>query len=165
MKILPGSSVLDIGTGTGVLLPFIRERVGAGMIYALDVAEKMLSKSRGKAHGDHIFYIQADARKVPFVSGSFETVVCYSAFPHFSNKNEALREIWRVLRKGGYLYIAHTSGRSAINEIHSRIPGMQDDLLPDVKEMEVMLAGSNFTNIKIEDKPGSYFVEAAKCIS
>ena len=162
MGILPGSTVLDIGTGTGVFLPFIRERIVDGAVYALDVAEKMLSKSKNKAHGNHVFYVQADILNAPFVSDVFDIIVCYSAFPHFRDKDEALHEIYRMLREGGNLYIAHSSGISAINEIHRNIQGMKDHILPDAREMMEMLTRCSFINIEVEDKPDSFFAKAVK---
>jgi len=162
MDIKNGSIVLDIGTGTGVLLPFIVERVGKGAVYALDVAEKMLRKSKDKEYGSYVNYVQADIMSAPFITGSFDTVICYSVFPHFSDKSKALKEIFRVLKQDGRLYIAHTSGREAINTIHSSIPGMKDHLLPDPIQMLELLNRSCFSNVEVEDKQENYFVKALK---
>lgn len=42
-----GYSVLDIGSGTGVAIPYLEERIGPkGKITALDIAEKMLEISK-----------------------------------------------------------------------------------------------------------------------
>ncbi|MFC1984380.1 class I SAM-dependent methyltransferase [Chloroflexota bacterium] len=44
LEIEPGSVVLDVGTGTGVFIPFLLRETGkGGRITALDIAEKMLS--------------------------------------------------------------------------------------------------------------------------
>ena len=46
MNLKPGQSVLDLGTGTGVLLPYIAEKIGtAGHITAVDYSAGMLSRA------------------------------------------------------------------------------------------------------------------------
>jgi ubiquinone/menaquinone biosynthesis C-methylase UbiE len=156
----PGSAALDIGTGTGILIPFLLERAGSGFVYALDIADKMLQKSMGKTQSEAVHYVQADASRAPFRPEVFDIVICYSVFPHFRNKEAVLQEIRRSLKKGGCLYIAHTSGRETINRIHSGIPGLQDDLLPDASAMIRMLGQNGFDCVIAEDGPESYFVKA-----
>lgn len=47
MNLKPGQSVLDLGTGTGVLLPYIAEKIGtAGHITAVDYSAGMLSRAK-----------------------------------------------------------------------------------------------------------------------
>jgi SAM-dependent methyltransferase len=92
----------------------------------------------------------------------FDSVVCYSSFPHFSDKPKALAEIHRVLREGGRLVICHTSSRAHINEIHSQLPDVKDDLLPGGNEMRAMLEAAGFGEIIIEDGSESYLAGAMK---
>ena len=43
LTISPSSIILDVGSGTGILIPFLRERIGpSGLIVELDIAEEML---------------------------------------------------------------------------------------------------------------------------
>lgn len=52
MNLKPGQSVLDLGTGTGVLLPYIAEKIGtAGHITAVDYSAGMLSRAKEKFSG------------------------------------------------------------------------------------------------------------------
>jgi ubiquinone/menaquinone biosynthesis C-methylase UbiE len=154
--------LLDIGTGTGVLLPYLLPNLGDGSITAIDLAEKMLGKSREKLKDKRISYVQADIMNAPFNEGTFDAVICYSVFPHFNDKKAALGEIHRILVDGGCLYVAHSSSRQFINNIHGSITGMQDHLLPDPVEMYVLLDNCGFTGIEIEDKQESYFTKALK---
>jgi ubiquinone/menaquinone biosynthesis C-methylase UbiE len=91
-----------------------------------------------------------------------DAAVCYSSFPHFQDKPQAISEIYRVLKPGGRLYICHTSSRAAINDIHRQIPAVQHDTIPDEDEMEKLLAGAGFTGIAISDGPDSYLASAGK---
>ncbi len=159
----PGSAVLDVGTGTGVLLPFILERVGPGArIIALDFAIEMLKVARSKGIVGAIDCVCADVGHLPIADQVVDGVVCYSSLPHFPDKPRALTECFRILKSGGTIAICHTAGRVAVNAIHLKIPEVRDDLVPDGPEMERMLARAGFENIDIADRPDSYLARAVK---
>jgi len=163
LELKPGSMVLDVGTGTGVFIPYLFGSIGKkGRIIALDIAEEMLKKARAKRFDENIDYLQADIGEIPLPDGTFDSVVCYSSFPHFQDKPEALAEIKRVMKGGGKLVICHTSGRAHINEIHSQIPVVENDVLPDSIGMLLLLKAAGFTEIKVEDKSESYLASAEK---
>ncbi len=159
-----GARVLDVGTGTGVFLPFLLQKVGErGSIIALDFAEEMLRRAKEKFR-DHanIEYMTADIAGAPFLSSYFDVVVCYSVFPHFQDKLCVLRQIYRVLRSGGRVFICHTSGRHIINEIHRGIPAVCHDTLPGKVEMQELLAAAGFNDITVVDARDSYLARAVR---
>jgi ubiquinone/menaquinone biosynthesis C-methylase UbiE len=159
----PGFRVLDVGTGTGVFLPYMLNIIGKeGSIVALDIAEEMLKKAQEKNFGDNIEYLNADIEDVPLDGGQFDGVVCYSTFPHFQDKPKALGEIKRVLKNGGKVIICHTSSRAHINGIHSSLPEVRHDLLPDVSDMHLLLAAAGFGEILVEEDSESYFASGVK---
>jgi ubiquinone/menaquinone biosynthesis C-methylase UbiE len=161
LDIKSGSTVLDVGTGTGIFVPFLLAKIGrTGQLVALDFAEEMLKKAQAKGFSGNIEYLNADITSVPLPDGVFDTVVCYSSFPHFRDKPRALREISRLLKKGGKLFICHTSSRASINEIHRQIALLSDDAIPDNREMQNMLVGAGFTDIRISEAAESYLVSA-----
>jgi len=163
LELKPGSKVLDVGTGTGIFLPFIMSSIGGnGRVVALDLAEEMLKKARAKSLNGNIDYLQADIMEIPLGGGIFDSVVCYSTFPHFQDKVKALGEIYRVMKSGGRLLICHTSSRAHINEIHRELPVVKDDMLPAGDEMRSMLAAVGFGEIRIEDGSESYLASAVK---
>jgi len=161
LNIEPGSMVLDVGTGTGVFLPFVLDRIGTGgRIVALDFAEQMLRKAQAKGIHGNVDYLQADITNIPLRNNIFDIVVCYSSFPHFQDKLKVLNDIARVMKSGGRLLICHTSSRVAINEIHAQIPVVEKDIIPDSNEMQQLLSAAGFTEIKIEDDSASYLAGA-----
>ena len=161
LDIKPGSTVLDVGTGTGIFVPFLLAKIGrTGRLVALDFAEEMLKKAQAKSFRGNIDYLNADITSVPLPDEVFDAVVCYSSFPHFHDKPKALREIKRLLKKGGKLFICHTSSRATINEIHRGIAAVADDTIPDSSEMRNMLRETGFTDIKISEATDSYLVSA-----
>lgn len=163
LNIRPGATVLDVGTGTGIFIPFLLSKIGnRGQIVALDVAEEMLRRARAKGFDGMVAYLNADVVNIPLPDETFDSVVCYSSFPHFQDKPKALGEIYRVTRSGGYLFICHTSSRDAVNEIHRSIPEVENDLIPDADEMQIMLAKAGFIDIRIEDYRENYLCCARK---
>ncbi len=163
LNIRSGATVLDIGTGTGVFLPFLLNEIGKdGRIIASDFAEKMLRRAQAKGFNGHIDYLHADVTSLPLRNEIFDIVVCYSSFPHFQDKPRALTEMERVIKSGGRLLICHTSSRDQINEIHRQIPVIKNDTLPDKDEMQLMLSMAGFTRIEVDDNSEGYLARAEK---
>ncbi len=158
-----GDVVLDVGTGTGVFLSYILEIIGpTGLVYALDVAEKMLAEAQKKYPQLNIKYLHAGVENIPLPDAACDVVNCYSCFPHFSDKTKALMEIKRVLKPGGVVFIGHTSGRDHINNIHRHIEAVKDHLLPDAIEMQQMFNAAGFIGVRVADKQDSYSASARK---
>ncbi|MEX2426002.1 MAG: class I SAM-dependent methyltransferase [Thermomicrobiaceae bacterium] len=96
--------VLEIACGTGQLLPELNSR--SSLVVGIDYSDSMLRPARRRVirSGVEAEIVQADARRIPFVDGTFETVV--STFPASFLANEStLDEIARVLRPGGRLVV------------------------------------------------------------
>ncbi|HXX59390.1 MAG TPA: methyltransferase domain-containing protein, partial [Dehalococcoidales bacterium] len=158
-----GMTVLDVGSGTGVFLPYIFDMVGpGGSIIALDYAEKMLRESKNKPHPAGVCYLCGDALHLPLADNSCDAVVCYSSFPHFPDKKRAIAELMRVINDGGQIFVCHTSGREQINAIHGKVPVLQNHLLPDAIEMEQLLRQAGFVEIAVRETPESYFAVGRK---
>ncbi|HTS26605.1 MAG TPA: methyltransferase domain-containing protein [Bryobacteraceae bacterium] len=93
-KLAAGSRVLDLGARTG---SFHTDRTDL-CIVRLD-----LEIPSGRAAGA---YVAADAARMPFASGSFDLVVSNHSLEHFPELEATVREIGRVIRRDGVLYIA-----------------------------------------------------------
>jgi len=163
LDIKPGSIVLDVGTGTGVFIPFLLREIGrGGRIVALDFAERMLGRARAKGFNGNIDYLCAGVTNIPLHNEIFDIIVCHSSFLHFPHKSIDLTEMSRVIKKGGRLLICHTSSRARINENHRRIPAVENDIIPDKDEMQSLLSAAGFVGIRIEDDSESYLASARK---
>jgi ubiquinone/menaquinone biosynthesis C-methylase UbiE len=163
LDIPPGAIVLDVGTGTGVFVPYILRKIGrSGKLVCLDYAKEMLKVARAKNFTGNIHFVCADIVKTGLPGSMFDAVVCYSVFPHFTHHLHALREICRVLKPGGWLYICHTSSRYAINKIHRSIPEICDHVFPENEDLCRMLIIAGLVNISIGDGKEDYLVTAEK---
>ena len=160
-----GSRVLDLGCGTGVLLPILLDRLGSdGQVISMDISAEMLRSARAKFCSAH--WLQADGQTLPFLGQVFDWIVCNSTFPHFLDKAAALRDMRRVLKDGGRLLICHPRGREAVNAIHQSMGGaVANDLLPAEPEMRTLLVEADLENAEICDRPDQYWVLASKPLS
>lgn len=100
----PGHSVLDVGTGTGVVAITARRR--GAVVTGLDLTPELLTRAKENAvlaNVDDIVWREGDVESLPFADGSFDTVL--SQFGHmFAPRPEiATREMLRVLKPGGRL--------------------------------------------------------------
>ncbi len=151
--------VLDLGCGTGILLPYLKSIVGdKGEVYALDFSEKMLNKAKEK-FGDKFLYIKANAYNMPFKNKKFNCIVCFDTFPHFVYKLKVLKEIKRVLKPKGYFVIVHSENKNIVNKNHIKTGGViKDDLLPEEYKLFLWFKKIKFTIKEFLDNKKIYFV-------
>lgn len=158
-----GQKVLDAGTGTGVMLPYLARRVSPARIWALDISREMIRKARSNYPYLPVRYLQADLERIPLPSSSVDAVMCFSVFPHVNDKAAAVGEIARVLKRGGTLVIAHADSRDAINRRHRDIGGpVRDHCLPPDRHMEHLVRSAGLELSYISDKSASYVLKAEK---
>lgn len=166
LGIRPGYCVLDVGSGTGVLLPFLAAGMGdEGRIIALDFSAEMLVQGKAKSSATIVEFVQADGMAVPLADGSVDLALCNGVFPHFSDRGKALKEMGRVLRNNGRLVISHTMSREMINQLHQSIGGaVANDLLPDELQLGELLRQADLNITYFEDRAERYLVIAEKAI-
>ena len=102
---LKGSAtVVDVCTGTGSSALRMAEESPGTRIIGIDFSEGMLRKARNKSpQGANLFWIQAEVSHLPVSSGAVDRVTCAYAMYELSDRirEEALKEIFRILRPGG----------------------------------------------------------------
>lgn len=157
--LIPGQKILDVGTGTGVLISFLLRAVGpTGKVSAIDYAEKMVKICRSKyAHLPNVTFSVQQVEKLDFPSQTFDAVTCFGLFPHIDSKEEALRQINRVLKINGRLIIAHALSSTEIKAHHHNTSSeVAHDVLPTSTVMKKLLKQAGFGKVHIIDKPGQY---------
>ena len=160
-----GQNILDVGTGTGVLIPYLTRAVGpAGSVTAVDYSEKMIKICRTKH--SHLKNVNLELKNIEedaFSTESFDAVICFGVFPHLENKEKALRNINRTLKLGGKLVIAHALSSEELKAHHNNASSaVVHDMLPEKAEMTQLLEQSGFAKISIKDEPGCYLCIAYK---
>ena len=155
-------AILEIGTGTGALIPLLAERAPAARLTSVDLAHAMLLHARARRPG--AWLVEADVHRLPFAAGrSFDLAICHNSFPHFADRRAALAELRRVLRPAGSLLILHNLGRERVNAIHRAAGGpIAHDWLPPGDELARLLAETGWRDIQVEDAPERYTARAAR---
>jgi ubiquinone/menaquinone biosynthesis C-methylase UbiE len=150
--------VLEVGTGTGGLIPLLKKRYTKPEFIQIDFANAMLLRAQMNHNGDQL--VQADAHELPFSNKIFSVVICNNSFPHFKEKLTVLKGMRRVLKPGGVLLILHEQSREKVNYIHQHALAVEihQDLLPDSKEIIKLLQQSGFVLAIIEDSEDHYAV-------
>ncbi|MDP1558886.1 MAG: bifunctional demethylmenaquinone methyltransferase/2-methoxy-6-polyprenyl-1,4-benzoquinol methylase UbiE [Nitrosomonas sp.] len=107
-----GDKVLDIAGGTADLSALFRQQVGEkGEIWLTDINNSMLSIGRDRMlnSGKAIPVAQCDAEKLPFPDNYFDCVSVAFGLRNMTHKDQALKEMLRVLRPGGAVIVLEFS--------------------------------------------------------
>ncbi len=83
IPITKGMNVLDLGTGTGVLVPYLSKIVGPqGHVVAIDLSDGMLSKARQKyGHLNNVEFLKLDFEEEQIL-GHYDVAMLYCVYPH-----------------------------------------------------------------------------------
>ncbi len=109
LELKPGSKVLDLGTGTGYLAFPIAERNEVVQVVGLDIVEKALEKNCIRATEkklENLEFVSYDGISFPVEDGTYDLVVSRYALHHFPDIQNTFREIKRILKVDGSVFIA-----------------------------------------------------------
>lgn len=106
----PGSTVFDLGCGSGLDSLVAAERVGAaGRVIGIDFSRPMLDRARagaGQAGIANVLFTQAAADKLPLASGSVDAVMANGIFNLNPRRAAIFSELGRVTRENGSMFAA-----------------------------------------------------------
>jgi demethylmenaquinone methyltransferase/2-methoxy-6-polyprenyl-1,4-benzoquinol methylase len=107
-----GDKVLDVAGGSGDLSKLFARKVGAtGEVVLTDINASMLAVGRDRLVDAGVVApaLQCDAEKLPFADGYFDCVIVAFGLRNMTHKEQALKEMQRVLKVGGRLLVLEFS--------------------------------------------------------
>ena len=143
------SKVLDIGCGTAVFEEMLLQNYPSLDICAIDVSEEQLKLAKQK--NLKINFKKGSITDIPFPDESFECVTCIGILQNFDGSiDEAIDEIYRVLKKQGILYLATIdsecrdikNGKIAKNPLNKYYVPEELKALLETKGFETMKTGA-----------------------
>ena len=106
--VVPGTRVLDVACGTGVLIPSYLER-NVESITGVDISREMIRIARGKYPQKNVQFLCDDVESAPL--GEYDVIMVYNALPHFPEPEELIKSLVGHMAIGATLTIAHPMSR------------------------------------------------------
>ncbi|HOV32132.1 MAG TPA: class I SAM-dependent methyltransferase [Candidatus Hydrogenedens sp.] len=162
VNIEPNQTILDIGCGTGILVPYLWQRLNrSGTLIELDISQKMVLHGKEKFKGIPCHWLIADTHYLPIKPETIDTILCFAVFPHLIDKAQAIQEHSRVLRQGGSWVICHARHSKELNEFHKKMGGVvANHTIPEIDEIEILLNRANLHIQHFQDNDEGYLLIA-----
>ncbi|GAB3771106.1 class I SAM-dependent methyltransferase [Ramlibacter monticola] len=116
---LSGRDILDVGCGTAAMSARMASEGGARKVIGLEVDERQLEKNRARSWPAGVEFQQCGAEALPFGAASIDGITLFKSLHHVpvAAMDEAFREMQRVLRPGGWLFISEPVYEGPFNDI------------------------------------------------
>jgi len=130
----PGQQALDVAAGSGDLsIPMARQVGRDGRVFVTDINAEMLSVGRDRlldaGVAGNVEFMLADAEALPFADRSFHCITIGFGLRNVTDKDKALRSMYRVLKPGGRLLVLEFS-KPALGPLNTVYDTYSFEVLP-----------------------------------
>ena len=164
LHIKPDSKVLDVGTGTGAILPYLSSKLGTGgKVIGVDFSEAMIARAnarirkRGISRGAEA--VVGDVTALQYPDGHFDAALATFAFTSFPEPGKAMLEVARVLKPGARLSVLDTGkppGKPTLRYRYLKAVMWRAGYTDISLDVPGLLAKSGFNVLKVQRFSGSY---------
>jgi SAM-dependent methyltransferase len=156
-KLQAGEVVLDLGSGGGIDVLLSARRVGpTGKAYGLDMTDEMLAlaeQNKAKSGLTNVEFLKGEIESIPLPDNTIDVIVSNCVINLSGNKDQVLREAFRVLKPGGRLAVSDVVVRGEVpQEIRKSIElwvGCVAGALSETEYIEKLTA-AGFESVDIE---------------
>ena len=159
--ILPGDTVLDIGSGTGILIPIIKG-YKPSQIYACDLSEKMLSQL--KTNYPDVQTFLTDVKDLRLPQASVDVAFLNACYPNIADKAGAFDNLSRIVKPGGRVVISHPIGKTFILSLKDAMSFPLDEF-PGRQSAEELFKPYGFEVASFTDQAQLYILVLKKAAS
>lgn len=148
-RINANCNVLDVGCGTGRFTLQL-STIGRALFCGLEPSIEMLRQAVAKDKSRSILWIRGDGQQLPFRDSVFDCVYMTMVLHHIDNKEKALAEIYRTVKKGGNCVVMTTSHSRIRKHVLNDFPGVTAlDLkrIPPVPFVKKVMREIGFRNV------------------
>lgn len=147
--------VMDIGTGTGVLIPLIRQYAPEA-IYANDLSESMLASV--KERYPEVKILLGGVRKLSLPDASVDVFFINACYPNLVDKHTTFTNLRRMIRPGGRIIISHPMGKAFTRFLKQKMPFPIDDFPQSKAQAEDVFSFYGFRLAGFTDEPLLYIL-------
>ena len=157
-EIAKGDNVLDVGSGTGVLVPLI-QKYGPARLFACDLSEAMLRQL--KKHYPDVQAIVSDIRELALPDLFLDVIFINACYPNIVDKVGAFTNLGRMTRPAGRMIISHPLGKAFIDSLKEKVPFPLDDF-PEKSEAEILFEPFGFSITEVIDEADLFILVVTK---
>ena len=157
IELLPGQTVLDLGSGGGIDVLLSAKRVGpSGKVYGLDMTDEMLAlarENRRKAGATNVEFLEGTIEEIPLPDQSVDVIISNCVINLSEDKDAVLREAFRVLKPGGRFAVSDVVIRGPVpSEIRRSLELWVGCVAGALEEEEyaAKLKGAGFESVEVE---------------